>query len=80
MINIKNAVLITTHTNLMKPPGYHETETPERIFNQRLSSSRVVVENTCDIMGRVFRNFKNLISLEESARHRRISILQNYTG
>lgn len=53
------------HPNLMKPyPGNHETGTPERIFNQKLSSSRVVVENTFGIMASVFRVFKNPIALD----------------
>lgn len=53
------------HTNILKPyPGNHETGTPERIFNQILSGSRVVVENTFGIMASVFRVFKKPIALE----------------
>lgn len=51
-------------TDIMKPfPGHHGIGTPERIFNQKLSSSRVTVENTFGIMSSVFRIIKKLILL-----------------
>lgn len=51
-------------TNIMKPfPGHHAAGTPERLFNQKLSSSRVAVENTFGIMSSVFRIFKKPIPL-----------------
>jgi len=53
------------HTNLMKPfPGNHEIGSPKRIFNQKLSSSRVVIENVFGIMAAKFRIFKKPISIE----------------
>lgn len=46
-------------SHLMKPfTGHHALNTPQRIFNQQLSRSRVVVENTFGIMASVFRIFK----------------------
>lgn len=49
-------------THIMKPfPGHHAIGTPERLFNQKLSSSRVTVENTFGIMSSVFRIFKKPI-------------------
>lgn len=52
-------------TNVMKPyPGNHQIGSPKRIFNQRLSSSRVVVENAFGILSTVFRVFKKPISLQ----------------
>lgn len=51
--------------NLMKPyPGNHAVGSPKRIFNQRLSSSRVVVENVFGILTAKFRIFKKPILLE----------------
>ncbi|KAF9410745.1 hypothetical protein HW555_010262 [Spodoptera exigua] len=51
-------------THIMKPfPGHHALGTPERLFNQKLSSSRVAVENTFGIMSSVFRIFKKPIPL-----------------
>lgn len=51
-------------TNLMKPfPGHHAIGTPQRLFNQELSRSRVVVENTFGIMSSKFRVFKKPIQL-----------------
>lgn len=48
----------------MKPfPGHHAIGTPERLFNQKLSSSRVAVENTFGITSSVFRIFKKPIPL-----------------
>ncbi|CAF4947221.1 unnamed protein product [Pieris macdunnoughi] len=43
-------------THIMKPfPGHHLLGTPERMFNQQLSRSRVVVENTFGILsGRAY--------------------------
>lgn len=50
---------------VMKPyPGNHEMDTPKRIFNQRLSSSRVVVENVFGIISSVFRVFKKPMLLQ----------------
>ncbi|XP_063836770.1 uncharacterized protein LOC135085916 [Ostrinia nubilalis] len=38
-------------THIMKPfPGHHQLGTPERMFNQELSRSRAVVENTFGIL------------------------------
>jgi len=49
----------------MKPyPGNHAVGSPKRIFNQRLSSSRVVVENVFGILTAKFRIFKKPILLE----------------
>lgn len=51
-------------TNLMKPyPGNHTSESPQRIFNQKLSGSRVVVENVFGILAARYRIFKKPISL-----------------
>lgn len=51
-------------THIMKPfPGHHAIGTPERLFNKKLSSSRVAVENTFGIMSSVFRIFKKPIPL-----------------
>lgn len=51
-------------TNLMKPfPGHHALDTPQRLFNQELSRSRVVVENTFGIMASKFRVFKKPMHL-----------------
>lgn len=53
-------------TNVMKPfPGHHAIGTPQRKFNQQLSSSRVVVENTFGIMTSKFRIFKSSIPLSD---------------
>lgn len=50
---------------MMKPfPGHHVLGSPERIFNQELSGSRVVVENTFGILTNVFRIFQRPIPLE----------------
>lgn len=50
--------------HLMKPfPGHHAIGTPQRLFNQKLSSSRVVVENTFGIMASKFRVFKKPMTL-----------------
>jgi len=45
-------------------PGNHEIDSPKRIFNQKLSSSRVVIENVFGIMAAKFRIFKKPISIE----------------
>lgn len=51
-------------TNVMIPfPGHHAEGTPERLFNQKLSSSRAAVENTFGIMSSVFRIFEKPIPL-----------------
>ncbi|CAH1959336.1 unnamed protein product [Acanthoscelides obtectus] len=48
----------------MKPfPGHHAVGTPKRLFNQKLSSSRVTIENTFGIISSVFRIFKRPIPL-----------------
>lgn len=53
------------HTNIMKPyPGNHEINTPQRIFNEKLSGSRVVVENVFGIMSEVFRVFGKPIAVD----------------
>lgn len=50
--------------HVMKPfPGFHALGTPERFFNQRLSNSRVVVENAFGILASKFRIFKTTIPL-----------------
>lgn len=52
-------------THIMKPfPGHHRLGTPERMFNQQLSRSRAVVENTFGILSSVFRVFKRPIPLD----------------
>lgn len=49
-------------THVMKPyPGNHDSGSPKRIFNQYLSRSRVVVENTFGILVTKFRIFKKPI-------------------
>lgn len=46
-------------THLMKQfPGHHALGSPERVFNQELSRSRVKVENTFGILNARFRIFK----------------------
>lgn len=56
------AFALTEH--VMKPyPGYHDWGLPKRKFNQRLSSARVVVENTFGILVSRFRIFKKPIQL-----------------
>ncbi|KAJ8910310.1 hypothetical protein NQ315_012231 [Exocentrus adspersus] len=51
--------------HILKPyPGSHELGSPKRIFNQRLSSTRVVVENAFGILSSVFRIFRKPIALE----------------
>ncbi|CAK1597954.1 unnamed protein product [Parnassius mnemosyne] len=53
-------------TRIMKPfPGHHALGTPQRIFNQELSRSRVFVENTFGILSSKFRIFKSSILLDE---------------
>jgi hypothetical protein len=53
------------NTNIMKPfPGKQDVGTPKRIFNQRLSSARVVVENVFGIVSSVFRILRKPISLD----------------
>ncbi|CAH1982820.1 unnamed protein product [Acanthoscelides obtectus] len=50
--------------NLMKPyPGDHKLNTPKRIFNETLSRSRVLSENTFGILTSRFRFFKKPIEL-----------------
>lgn len=56
------AFALTTH--VMKPyPGSHNEGTPKRIFNNKLSSSRVVVENAFGILASRFRIFRKPILL-----------------
>lgn len=51
--------------HIMKPfPGHHNVGTKERIFNQKLSRARVVVENMFGIMVTKFRIFKKPIQLQ----------------
>lgn len=50
---------------IMKPyPGYHVKESPQRIFNYRLSRCRRIVENAFGIMASVFRILRKPILLE----------------
>lgn len=51
-------------THVMKPyPGNHEPGSPQRIFNEKLGRSRVLVENTFGILAAKFRVFKKPIAL-----------------
>lgn len=51
--------------HIMKPfPGHYALGSPERIFNQELSRSRVKVENTFGILSAKFRIFQKHIPLE----------------
>lgn len=53
--------------SLLKPyPGCHEINSPERIFNQRLSRARTRVENTFGILSARFRVLRSPIHLNES--------------
>lgn len=53
------------HNNLMKPyPGVHQEGTKERIFNKKLSSARVVVENVFGVMSSVFRVLRKPLLLQ----------------
>jgi hypothetical protein len=53
------------NTNIMKPfPGNQDVGTPKQIFNQRLSSARVVVQNVFGIMSSVFRILRKPILLD----------------
>lgn len=46
-------------TSVMKPyPGNHDVGSPKREFNRKLSSARVVVENTFGILASKFRVFR----------------------
>lgn len=52
------------HMNIMKPyPGNHDRNSPERIFNKKLSGSRVIVENTFGILASRFQIFKRPIEM-----------------
>lgn len=57
------------HNNIMKPyPGVHQDGTKERIFNKKLSSARVIVENVFGVMSVVFRVLRSPMLLQpESA-------------
>lgn len=58
-------MMVALSTHVMKPyPGNHEIGSPNRIFNQHLSRSRVVVENTFGILSSVFRIFRRPINLK----------------
>lgn len=62
-------------SHIMKPfPGHHAQGSPERIFNQQLSHSRVKVENTFGILSNRFRIFKKAIALETPLRASIISM------
>jgi len=51
-------------THIMKPyPGNHEFGSEKRLFNEKLSSSRVLVENTFGILASRFRIFRKPIAL-----------------
>lgn len=51
-------------TNIMKPyPGTHALNSPQRIFNETLSRSRVKVENTFGILAAKFKIFGQPIAL-----------------
>lgn len=52
------------NAHIMKPyPGNYEIGSPKRKFNQRLSTARVVVENTFGLLTSVFRIFRRPINL-----------------
>lgn len=52
------------HRHIMKPyPGNHHRDSPERVFNKKLSRSRVIVENTFGILSSKFQIFKRPIEL-----------------
>lgn len=56
------AFALTTH--VMKPyPGRHNEQTAKRIFNKKLSSSRVAIENVFGILASRFRVFRKPILL-----------------
>lgn len=51
-------------THIMKPyPGNHEFGSDKRLFNEKLSSSRVLIENTFGILASRFRVFRKPIGL-----------------
>ncbi|XP_022186175.1 uncharacterized protein LOC111045159 [Nilaparvata lugens] len=51
-------------THIMKPfPGDHEYGSAKRIFNDRLSRSRIIVENTFGILSARFRVFRKPIAI-----------------
>lgn len=53
------------HNNIMKPyGGDHREGTKERIFNKKLSSARVIVENVFGVMSAVFRVLRSSMPLE----------------
>lgn len=55
------------HKNVMKPfPGNHDMGTNERTFNYRLSSCRVIVENSFGVVTSIFRVFKKPIEIDIS--------------
>lgn len=60
---------IALNSHLMKPfTGHHALNTPKRIFNQQLSRSRVLVENTFGIMTSAFRIFKRPLPFDKVIR------------
>lgn len=55
------------HRNVMKPfSGNHDIGTNERTFNYRLSSSRVIVENSFGVLTSVFRVLRKPIEIDVS--------------
>lgn len=53
-------------SHIMKPfPGHHAVGTPQRLFNQQLSRTRVIVENAFGILSNKFRIFKKPMQLNE---------------
>lgn len=52
-------------THVMKPyPGNHDSDSLQRTFNYRLSSSRAIVENVFGVLTSVFRIFKKPMELQ----------------
>lgn len=52
------------HKHVMKPfLGNHDIDTAERTFNQKLSSTRVIVENVFGVLTSVYRIFKKPIEI-----------------
>lgn len=52
------------HKNVMKPyPGIHNIGNPKSIFNEKLSRSRVIVENTFGVLCTKFRIFRKPFAL-----------------
>lgn len=52
-------------SNVMKPyAGHHQSGSVKQLFNYRLSSSRVVVENAFGVLSAVFRVFKKPMAMQ----------------